>query len=541
MNRSLRLPRLHLVASLLLPALAVPLGAGCGDDVAGVMSADGTGGGGVGSGTGPGASGTTSGAGPGSVSAAGTTGSGYGEGGDWGGSGGGSGDDGDEPPPSLPPPEEEPEEVTCDDLDATQPLVLYVSADDSNSMASPAEAREALRGGSAPWSIRTYEFLNYYDVSLPAPAYPDVGLFAQGEAGDVEGTIDLMLGVRAHDAQAARRPSTITFVVDTSGSMQGTPIQRAKATVKAIAGQLREGDIVNVVTWNTENLVELTGHVITGPEDERVIEVADALGASGGTNLNGGLEVGYELAREHYATNRLNRVVLISDGGANVGVTQADLIGTQSEDADGEGIYMVGVGVGPLEGYSDELMDVVTDAGRGAYVYVDSVEEAERIFGQRFDETMDIAARAVQVEVTLPWYFQMKKFYGEEYSENPEEVDPQHLAPGDATVILQTLKACSPDVIDPADPVRLRATWQTPLAREDREAIIETTIGALLDGDTTHLQEAEAIVAYAEALKTSAPADLEAALAKVQALSDRQDPDLMEIEELLLAHPLMGN
>ena len=64
----------------------------------------------------------------------------------------------------------------------------------------------------------------------------------------------------------------------------------------------------------------------------------------------------------------------------------------------------------------------------------------------RFDEVMEVAARAVQVEVTLPWYFQMKKFYGEEWSEDPEEVEPQHLAPGDATLILQTLKACSPVV-----------------------------------------------------------------------------------------------
>ena len=513
----------------LLAALALPLTA-CGDDAAGVDAESG-GGGADGVGSSGAGNGTVSSGGPsGSTSASGTVGTGTG-------SGGGSG----EPPPPPPVNPPDPEDATCADLDPTSPLVLYLSADDSNSLASPAEAREALRQGLVPYNpIRTYEFLNYYDVEFPAPETADkVALFADARATADAGTFDLMLAVRAPDAPATRRPMTITFVADTSGSMEGTPMDRERAAMRAISAQLAEGDIVNVVTWNDGNNVALAGRHVTGPNDAQLGEIIDSLVAGGGTDMDGGLRAGYELARESFGDNRLNRVVMISDGGANIGETSGDIIGDASDDADAEGIYLVGIGVGPFGNYWDDLMDTVTDKGRGAYVYLDSVEEAESILGDRFDETMEIAARDVQVEVTLPWYFQMKKFYGEEYSENPDEVDPQHLAPGDVTVILQSIKACSADVVNDADPVRLRVTWQTPIARQSKEAVIETTLAELLVQDHARLDQASAVVAYAEALKTGARADLDAALAKVRALDMGDDASFAEIAELLGRHPGM--
>jgi Ca-activated chloride channel family protein len=534
--------RVSLLALLL--STTAPL-AGCSDEEGAAGESVGSGGAdssGVGAGdTGPGApsanassggsipSGTSAGPGPASSGA-------YGEGGGYG-SGGGSG----EPPPPPPVhPEEEPEETTCDDLDPTRSLVLYLSADDSNSMASPAEAREAIRNGVDPYNaIRTYEFLNYYDVSFPAPPADELGLFADARTADEPGAFDLLLAVRAPDAPAIRRPMTITFVADTSGSMDGTPMAREKAAMRAIAGQLAEGDIVNVLSWDDDDVVVLEGRHVDGPDDDVLLAAIDGLEAGGGTDLEGGLLAGYDLAGDHWGENRLNRVVMISDGGANIGELSGQVIGNASNDGDVEGIYLVGVGVGPLGAYSDELMDVVTDMGRGAYVYLDSTEEAERMFGARFDETMEVAARDVRIEVTLPWYFQMKRFYGEEYSENPEEVDPQHLAPGDVTVVMQTIKACGPDVVNLADPVRLEVEWSTPLGRLPRSTAIETTLGELVAQDHRRLDEASAIVAFAEALKTGASADLAVALQKVQALEADGDDKFAEIEDLLAEHPGM--
>ncbi|WP_437603343.1 vWA domain-containing protein [Sorangium sp. So ce590] len=469
----------------------------------------------------------------------GSTGTGFGSAG----AGGGSSVDGSqaEPPPEPLPGEDAgaPPAFTCEGLDSSQPVVLYVSADDSNSMSSPVHARELLRGGLGPepWQVRTYEFLNYYRIDYAAPDEGELRVEPQLEPGEEAGTYTLQIGVRAFDPPAQRRPVAVTFVLDTSGSMAGEPMAREKATVRAVAASLSEGDVVNMVTWNTENSVILSGHVVSGPDDPALLEAADELSASGGTDLESGLRVGYGLAQEHYEADRINRVILVSDGGANVGVTSADLIARHAEDADKEAIYLVGVGAGAAPGYNDRLMDTVTDKGRGAYVYLDDVDEAFHMFRDRFDEVMEVAARGVQVELTLPWYFKMEKFYGEEYSTNPEEVEPQHLAPGDAMIFNQLVRGCDPGVINDADALTVRARWQTPLTHEPKEASRQATLAELTAGSKEQLVKGKAIVAYAEALKSNSSEALRAAREQVLAANPGGDPELDEIAELIALHP----
>jgi len=436
------------------------------------------------------------------------------------------------------------EPVACEGLDKDTPVILYLSADDSNSMGSPVHARELLNSGSAPFAntIRTYEFLNYYRIAYDAPPAGDLSIIPTMGDTAVAGELDLQLGVRSFDAIKPRRPMTITFVLDTSGSMNGEPMARERATVLAIAQSLAEGDIINMVTWNTDNNVVLAGRKVTGPNDPEVVAAANALSASGGTNLSSGLAAGYKLAQEHYGTERLNRVILISDGGANVGNTDADFIGGQSQDADKEGIYLVGVGTGPASGYNDHLMDAVTDKGRGAYVYLDNPAEATRMFVDRFDETMEIAARGVQVEITLPWYMRMHKFYGEEYSSNPQEIEPQHLAPSDAMIFNQVVKACDPSSIDMNDTVKVVARWKTPLTYIAREVEVTKTLGEMLAAPKEPLLKGKAIVAYAEALKSPSSETLAAALDAVQkAKAGAPDPELDEIAGLIAKHPYFAS
>ncbi|NUO50995.1 MAG: VWA domain-containing protein [Polyangiaceae bacterium] len=441
---------------------------------------------------------------------------------------------GGQPPPPAPVESQPSESPACAELDASKPLVLYLSSDDSNSMASPARARESLAAtGKPPSGIRTYEFLNYFRIDFPAPQ-GTLGIYADAREAAAPGEFSLQLGVRAPDPPQQRRPMTLTFSIDTSGSMDGHGIERARAAILALASRLQEGDVVNAVTWSTEQNVLLDNHQASGPNDATLVSMANSLATNGGTNLNAGLVKGYELAQQTYNPNRLNRLILISDGGANVGVTEEEMIGMNSELGDDEGIYLVGIGTGPVQSYSDLLMDVVTDAGRGAYVYLDTPEEAKRILADRFDEVMEVAARGVQVELSLPWYFQMAKFYGEEYSTDPKEVKPQHLAPGDAMVFLQTLKACDASVVNLADPIAISVKWQEPITHTARQTGLQTTLSALLGGDHAAIDKGLAIVAFAEALKAPGDAAYADARSKLDAADpDRVDPDLVEIGTLL--------
>lgn len=430
-----------------------------------------------------------------------------------------------------------------------QGVPFFFSSDDSNSMASPALAREYLSAKLAPnpAQIRTYEFLNYYNshYKLLDPSTNELGLFAELAAAESSPSdpvqkLRLQVGVQAF--AVPRPPLVLTFVIDSSGSLVGPGIERARAALLELSGALQKDDIVNAVTWSNENNILLDGYRAQGnsTDDNALATAVQKLVPGGGSDLHGGLTRGYQMAAAHFDPARLNRVVLVSDGGANLGVLDRQIIAGAAEAANAEGIYLVGIGVGPAAGYSDNLMNLVTDAGRGAYVYIDDPAEARELFHNRFDEVMNVAARNVQVEIDLPKYLEIDHFYGEGYSEQVADIDPQHLAPGDSMIFNETLYVTNKDDICGDDAIIVKVTWETPI--EHKKAFVETSpllLSELLAKPMSEqFAKANAVIAYAEALKTGKPADLTAAFAVIssaRALHD--DEDLKEIDELLRKHP----
>lgn len=424
----------------------------------------------------------------------------------------------------------------CPGVDLTQPLKLYLSSDDSNSMASPVIVRDQIANGAAtvdPRIVRTHEFLNYYRYDFAAAQPGKLAITSQLGSCDLSDDLALQIAVQSSPS-TGRPPMNVTLVLDTSGSMDGEPMELQRAAVRALTSTLIEGDVVSAVTWSDNQTPIFAGHVVSGPDDATLLALADGLISNGGTNLDAGLRVGYDLARQYHQPGTLSRVVLISDGQANVGVTEESIIGAAAEDRDGEGIYLVGVGVGP--GVNDTLMDIVTDAGRGAYVYLDEPEEARRVFVDRFGETMLVAARDVRIELTLPPYFGIAKFYGEEYSPDPTKVRTQHLAPDDSMMLFQILRPCDPSLPRASDPYQVRVTWSDPATGTSREEVQQTTLGQL-GIDDGNLGKAAAIVAYAEAIKQLSVLGVPARIAALQSAKaaviavngSAEDPDLAAV------------
>ena len=428
----------------------------------------------------------------------------------------------------------------CAGLDMSTPVTLYQSADDSNSMASPAIIRrEILRGDPVqPALVRSYEFLNYYRFDYQ-PAEPGHVRVVPEMRADAMGAFHLQVAIQSPLAEVPRRPMSLTLVLDTSGSMgMDGRIERERAVLAAIVAQLTVGDTVSLLSWSDEDAVMLDSYPVTGPNDPMLLAQVKALQTNGGTNLDLGLKQGYELALKNYVKEKMNRVLMISDGEANVGVTNADTIGMASHSGDEEGIYLVGVNVGAEAG--DHLMNIVTDKGRGASVFIDTEAEAAKMFGARFDETMDIAARAVRLELTVPWYLKLHSFSGEQSSTDAKAVDPQHLAPNDAMVFNETFDACSPTVVMTSDVIKARATWQTPLTHLDQADEVSFTLDALLAAPAPHLAKGTAIFDYAQMLRQigSVPtATTKAAIAtvakEVKDANPGGDADLEEIAMLL--------
>jgi Ca-activated chloride channel homolog len=437
-------------------------------------------------------------------------------------------------------------EPDCNEAD---PVTLFLSPDDSNSMSSPVQAREAVL---SEWNslsnvpIRPWEFFNYYSFDYPAadPGSVVVSTSLQRGEADPEGEYVLQIGVSSESiATDARPPINVTLVLDTSGSMSGQPLEMLQATCRSIAASLREGDVVSMVTWNTSNNIELSGHQVTGANDTTLLAAIDEVTADGGTDLHSGLAVGYQLANANHEAGVISRMVLISDGGANTGVTDIEVIAEHAGSNDEDGIYLVGVGVGSPGTYNDELMDDVTDAGKGASIFVGTAEEAQARFETDFISTMAVAVRDVQVKLDMPPGFEIVKFSGEEFSEDPAEVEPQHLSPNDAMVFHQRIRTCAPDLVGDEDQITVTAHFRDAVTFEEREVGQTLTFGELLAGDQAQLKKGAAILAYVDALTArrdaaeGADSLVTAALARLDEADAvlPGDADLAEIRSIVSA------
>ncbi|MEZ4385223.1 MAG: VWA domain-containing protein [Nannocystaceae bacterium] len=433
--------------------------------------------------------------------------------------------------------------------DSEAPVTLYLSPDDSNSMSSPVQVRETILSGWQDYlwgvPIRMWEFFNYYTFDYPAADPGEVivtpELYRLEE--QPEGEYLLQIGVSSEViSNENRAPMNITLVLDESGSMSGPPMEMQKETCRAIAASLKDGDIVSMVGWDTSNAIKLAGYKVTGPDDATLLGKCNGLEAGGGTDLHGGLSAGYDLAHASYDAERINRVVLVSDGGANAGITDVEIIAGGAGGQNEDGIYLVGVGVGSYDTYQDGLMDHVTDVGKGASVFIPSAEEAWKVFNEDFVNTMAVAVRDVQVKLDMPPGFKIVKFSGEEYSDNPSEIEPQHLAPNDTMVFHQTIATCAPELVTDDTPITVTARYKDAITFEPKEVVATVTFGELLGVESPMVRKGAAIYAYVDALEAVKSAT-EPEAAKAEALARiataklllPTDPDLAEMEAVLAA------
>src|SRR5205823_10025909 len=229
--------------------------------------------------------------------------------------------------------------------------------------ASYGYARNLIRQGQrpVPQDVRPEEFVNAFreDYDQPAANGFTVALDGAQLPGThrMRGAADVRLlrvGLQTRAEESANRPdAALTFVIDVSGSM-GEPgkLDMVKEALHTLVDQLRPTDSVAIVTFTDEARVV---RPMTGVQRRAELNAAiDGLAAGGSTNLESGLVTGYKVARDGFRNGVTNRVVLLSDGLANVGDTAAAPILAQVREEADKQIALLGVGVGT--DYGDQLM-----------------------------------------------------------------------------------------------------------------------------------------------------------------------------------------
>lgn len=270
--------------------------------------------------------------------------------------------------------------------------------------ASYALCRAYLRSGYLPprGAVRMEEFVNAFDYNYPRRAAGVFNVFAQAApapfAQSGEDTTLLKIGVQGRVVGCeGRKLAHLVFVVDTSGSM-ATPdrLPLVQESLKMLVGALGPNDCVSLVTYSRQASLLLEAVPVSRRED--ILAAVDKLRAGGPTNLLTGLEAGYDLARREFVAGRINRVILCSDGAANIGQTDSDVMVDRVGGYRRHGITLTVAGFG-RGGYNDELMETLAKRGDGSYLFIDSHEQARQVFVEKMSATLQTIALDAKIQV----------------------------------------------------------------------------------------------------------------------------------------------
>lgn len=206
-----------------------------------------------------------------------------------------------------------------------------------------------------------------------------------------------------------RTPINVAIVIDRSGSMSGDRIAAAKDAARVALDRLASDDIVSLVTYNHKvDVLQAADRL--GSSRERLERAIDRLEVDGTTALYAGTEMGGEQVQKFLSDTNVNRVVLISDGLANVGPSTPAELGELGRKLASKGISVTTIGLG-LE-YNEDLMQRLAASSDGNHAFVESPRQLAGIFDKEFGDALSIAAQDVTIIIECRDGFKPKRVLG---------------------------------------------------------------------------------------------------------------------------------
>jgi Ca-activated chloride channel family protein len=225
---------------------------------------------------------------------------------------------------------------------------------------------------------------------------PERGYFVKNSPQEVVIKIDLSA---INERKKVRRtPLNLAVVLDRSGSMTGAKLEKTKQAAMQLVNRLAPNDIFSLVIFSDEAQVLVPAQRV---EDKDALkEKIESIEADGSTALFAGVKMGADQLGEFFSSKRINRVILLSDGLANVGPsTPRELRRLGSQLAE-RGISVTTIGVG--DDYNEDLMAGLAEASDANYYYVQETEKLPEIFAKELGELLTVAARDVRIEIVCP-------------------------------------------------------------------------------------------------------------------------------------------
>jgi Ca-activated chloride channel family protein len=195
-----------------------------------------------------------------------------------------------------------------------------------------------------------------------------------------------------------RAPVNVAIVLDRSGSMQGEKIQRAREAAIGALDLLRPDDIVSIIAYDSDVNVLVPATKLT--DKEEVASIIRAIQPGGNTALFGGVSKGAAEVRKFMDDKHVNRIILLSDGLANVGPSAPGELGDLGASMKKENISVTTLGLGL--GYNEDLMVQLAGKSGGNHQFIENASELADIFRHEFDDVLSVVAQSVDVQIEIP-------------------------------------------------------------------------------------------------------------------------------------------
>ncbi|MFC5530656.1 vWA domain-containing protein [Cohnella yongneupensis] len=203
----------------------------------------------------------------------------------------------------------------------------------------------------------------------------------------------LLLEARGHgEVRADRAPINVSLVLDRSGSMSGKPLAYSKRACQYVVDQMNEGDVLSLVAFDDEVWTVVPPAPVTVANKYDIKQRIERIRSGSCTNLSGGLMEGsrHVLAGKNDRPRAVNRVILLSDGHANQGITSKERLAEIAREYHGSGVGISTMGVG--DRFDEELMETISYQGGGNFYYIDTPERIPVIFQEELEGMLSVVA-----------------------------------------------------------------------------------------------------------------------------------------------------
>ncbi len=306
-----------------------------------------------------------------------------------------------------------------DENDFTSPLSEPLSTFSIDvDKAAYANTRRYLNSGSLPpaGAVRIEELINYfhYDYRQPFSSQP----FAfNTEASSCPWNSEHQLvhiGLKGRVIDRSEMPaSNLVFLIDVSGSMNNAnKLPLLKQAFSMLIENLTAEDRVAIVVYAGAAGVVLPS--TSASEKGKILQALNNLSAGGSTAGGAGIQLAYQIARNHFKDKGNNRVILATDGDFNVGPSSESALIEMIESKRKEGVFLSVLGFG-TGNYQDRRMEQLADHGNGNYAYIDNLQEAQKVLVQEMGGTLHAIAKDVKIQIEFnPTYVKAYRLIGYE-------------------------------------------------------------------------------------------------------------------------------